>query len=183
MDLGPDQALLSNRFLPAPVVMDDGSPEPAALVYRWQFLSGPAAPVVTEPDAVAPLFTFPLPGTYELNLTVSDGELSTSDAIRVTVPVDAPGLANEPPEVDAIPGQTLVSPSLAASLAGSFSDDGRGGQPPTASWRQLSGPPGSFSSTTGLHTVLSLTEPGDYLVEFAVNDGEFVVRVRTVVRL
>jgi hypothetical protein len=64
-----------------PTVNDDGFPAPSQLTYAWTQVSGPG--VVLFANAAARNTTASLPGVgrYVLRLTVSDGELSSSDDV------------------------------------------------------------------------------------------------------
>jgi hypothetical protein len=64
---------------------DDGLPDPpGALTYTWTKVSGPAASFST-PNAARTMVTGTARGTYVLKLTVSDGALSASDTVTITV--------------------------------------------------------------------------------------------------
>ncbi len=71
---------------------DDGLPNPPAhLTTTWSFVSGPASGVVFgNPASLSTSATFAAPGTYTLRLTVSDGALSASSDMQVTVSDGAP---------------------------------------------------------------------------------------------
>ena len=65
---------------------DDGLPNPpAALTYAWTKSSGPGAVTFGTPNAATTTVSGSTTGTYVLKLTVSDGELSASDTVKVTV--------------------------------------------------------------------------------------------------
>lgn len=67
---------------------DDDLPAPPALTYAWTSASAQAT--IATPDALATEVTLPATaGSYEFTLTVSDGELSSSDTVIVTVSDDA----------------------------------------------------------------------------------------------
>ena len=67
-------------------VGDDGLPSPPGTVTTtWSVVSGPAKPEFERPDEAQTMVRFPAPGTYVLRLTASDGALSTSDEVTVTV--------------------------------------------------------------------------------------------------
>ena len=69
----------------AATVTDDGQPPPAVLTYLWGTDSGPAAAGFSSSTVDDPMVTFPVAGTYVLRLTASDGALSASDTVQVTV--------------------------------------------------------------------------------------------------
>jgi hypothetical protein len=70
----------------AAVVSDDGLPNPpAALTFAWTIVSGPTGASIDPPDRPQGLAHFTQPGSYTLRLTVSDGALSASDELIVTV--------------------------------------------------------------------------------------------------
>ena len=70
-------------------VTDDGHPAPSELTYSWSVTGGDAGSVVIaelpdfeDPDTEA---TITAVGTYTLQLTASDGELSASDTVIINV--------------------------------------------------------------------------------------------------
>ena len=113
----------------APTVTDDGLPNPpAALTYAWSQVSGPAGQPPAPPTSFAPVafssvssrdttvtFDPTGPGTYVLRLTVSDGALSTSLDITVTV-LAQPQTA---PVIGPLANRTVrLGETLALALAG-----------------------------------------------------------------
>ena len=77
------------------------------------------AVVFSDPTKAISTATFTTAGEYVLKLTASDGQLSASDTLTVTVVPD-----NQPPTVDAGPDQTIELPDP-AFLKGVITDDGR----------------------------------------------------------
>ncbi|MGE0362894.1 MAG: LamG-like jellyroll fold domain-containing protein [Vicinamibacterales bacterium] len=76
--------------LPGPVLIDavvddDGLPAGPGGYARWSLVSGPDDVRFEPADAPRTTVRFTRPGTYVLRLTVSDGELSGSDDVVVTV--------------------------------------------------------------------------------------------------
>ena len=68
---------------------DDGRPSsPGTVTTTWSVVTGPGKPGFERPDDAQTMVRFPVAGVYVLRLTASDGELSTSDEVTVTV---APG--------------------------------------------------------------------------------------------
>ncbi|MEO8609209.1 MAG: choice-of-anchor Q domain-containing protein [Chloroflexota bacterium] len=103
---------------------DDGLPLPASLTYTWTAINTPPGPVVfSAANALSTNATFTVAGTYTLQLSVSDGQLSSSDT--VTVSVNAASVI--PPHADAGPDQTVadVAPfgTESVTLDGSASTD------------------------------------------------------------
>lgn len=70
---------------------DDGQPS-GTLTVAWTRTAGPATAVIGSADQNSTVVSFVEPGDYEFTLTADDGELQTSDAVRVVVgagPCDA----------------------------------------------------------------------------------------------
>jgi hypothetical protein len=128
---------LPNFSLPfAPTVTDDGLPTPATMTYQWQRISGPQAVVfgvdsATPPDMttaaaavaaqsstrkdVGAFFDFNSPGTYVLRFTASDGALSSSRDVAVTVNAAAAAAPAIGPHAD----RTIrLGETLSLSLSG-----------------------------------------------------------------
>jgi hypothetical protein len=92
VDAGFDQTItiLDRAFLNG-AVADDGYPSlPGAVAAIWSQLSGPAAVTFDSRDEVLTTASFPATGTYVLRLTVSDGDLTGSDDVSITVTASAP---------------------------------------------------------------------------------------------
>ncbi len=67
-------------------VSDDGQPTPpGALTLNWTRVSGSGTVTFSAPNAATTNASFSAAGTYVLRLTASDGALSTSDEVTVTV--------------------------------------------------------------------------------------------------
>ena len=70
-------------------IHDEGLPRGKTLVTTWKQLSGPGTTTFENTSAARTHATFSAPGTYELELTGTDSELSSSARIRVTVTASA----------------------------------------------------------------------------------------------
>jgi hypothetical protein len=72
---------------------DDGSPAvPGALSYTWQETSVLGTAVIASPDQLSTTVSFTAAGDYDFTLTADDGELQTSDTVRIVIgnlPCDA----------------------------------------------------------------------------------------------
>ena len=86
VNAGPDQIIT----LPASAaldgtVTDDGKPTPPALTTTWSKVSGPGTVTFQNANAVDTQASFSTAGSYVLQLLASDGQLSASDAVQITV--------------------------------------------------------------------------------------------------
>ena len=84
---GPDRvAQLSLGVTLSATAGDDGLPNPpGALSYSWTMVGGPGAASFSAPSSSATSASFSAPGTYVLRVNVTDGGLSASDEVQVTV--------------------------------------------------------------------------------------------------
>jgi RHS repeat-associated protein len=92
---GPDQTATSGT--PSSLhgeASDDGLPTGVSLQLTWSKVSGPGSVTFSNPHQAATSATFSDEGIYELRLTASDSELTSSDEVLVTVEA-----APAPPEV------------------------------------------------------------------------------------
>ncbi len=87
VDAGLDQSITTpaDAGLDAAVI-DDGFPiPPGVLATTWSLVSGSGTVTFQDANAVDTRASFSALGTYVLRLTASDGELSASDVMQVTV--------------------------------------------------------------------------------------------------
>src|SRR5258708_2603664 len=112
-------------------------------------------------------------GQYTLKLTASDGQLSTSATVNVTVNPAPPG--NQAPVVSAGPNQTILLPANTVTLNGSAQDDGLpAGSVLGVAWSEVSGPAlVSFSAPSAAITTATFTSAGTYVLQLAANDSQF----------
>ena len=82
----PQIVTLPNAAILDGTVTDDGLPKPPGVVTTlWSKVSGPGVVTFGNPAAVDTTGSFTLPGTYVLRLTATDGALSTSADVIITV--------------------------------------------------------------------------------------------------
>ena len=127
-------------------------PEGQAVTYSWRQTSGTTV-TLSSTGVAAPTFTAPNLGANEdlvFELTVSDGSLSGTDTVTITVEAD-----NDAPTADAGTNQT-VDGGDTVTLSGSGTDPE--GQAVTYSWRQTSGATVTLSSTSVAATHLHCAE-------------------------
>ncbi|MDQ3803119.1 MAG: hypothetical protein M3416_04620, partial [Acidobacteriota bacterium] len=143
---------------------DDGQPSGGRLAVAWSKVSGPGE--VSFADAAAPstAATFSTGGKYVLRLTASDGVLTRSDDVAVTV--------NQAPTADAGADQSVHLPN-AVNLRGVVTDDAL---PPgkiiVVAWTKVSGPGTvSFAKPSATSTTATFSEAGAYVLRLAANDS------------
>jgi RHS repeat-associated protein len=147
---------------------DDGYPLGGSLTISWSKISGDGTAVFANPNSLSTDVTFSQSGTYVLRLTATDGELTASDDVTVTVnPV------NQAPTISAGNDRTIVLPDF-LDLNGSAADDGF---PPASnlavSWSKVSGPGEvNFISPNSLTTFAGFSAPGTYTLRLTANDSQ-----------
>jgi RHS repeat-associated protein len=169
VDAGPDQTLsLPHSASLHGTASDDGNPTGSTLTATWSVVSNSGTVTFAHADALDTNATFSDPGSYVLRLSASDGELSASDDITITVQP-----ANQPPTVNAGPNQTIALPRT-ATLTGTVADDGL----PTdsvlvTSWSQISGTGiVTFEDPAQRETTASFSSPGVYVLRLTASDSE-----------
>lgn len=86
VDAGPDQTVvLSSGAVLSGTVNDDGLPLPSALSVKWLKVLGPGKVTFADPTLASTTASFSLPGVYVLRLRASDGQLTASDEVRISV--------------------------------------------------------------------------------------------------
>jgi len=167
-DAGPDQSVKTSS-----TVQLDGTgsydPDGDPITYSWAFVSKPtdSTASLSGADTATPSFVSDVDGTYEVQLTVSDGELSSTDSVVVTT------VPNRAPVADAGSDQSVkTSSTVQLDGTGSYDPDG---DPITYSWAFVSKPTDSAASLSGADTATPTfvaDVDGTYEVELTVSDGE-----------
>ncbi|HTB61660.1 MAG TPA: RHS repeat-associated core domain-containing protein [Polyangia bacterium] len=150
---------------------DDGLPAGSTLTVQWTVISGPGPVTFANSQLAATTASFTAPGTYVLQLSASDGQLTSTS--QTTVVVQSVDPANQAPIPDAGPAQTITLPA-AAQLTGSATDDGLPeGSFITTSWSQFSGPgTATFVNPNAALTDVLFSAPGTYVLQLSASDGE-----------
>lgn len=173
-DAGADQNVSYNTL----VTLDgSGSKDTDGFVktYTWTLVHSPvtvAGVVLNLTDPKRPTFTPPKAGDYVFTLTVTDNKDVVSariDTVAV-VAVNAAPVANAGPDKTA----TIVAPATTAvvTLAGSASDVN--GDTMSYTWTIVGQPNGgnaTFDNNKLLAPKLTVSVPGDYLLQLVANDG------------
>lgn len=123
---GADLALTLPETAPLAMgVTDDGLPS-GLLTTTWSQTGGPTGVAFADPAARATTATFPEPGVYTLRAAASDGALTASDELTVTVqaaPSPPPAPVDEPGVTVVAAGDIACSPSSAYFNGGSGTGD------------------------------------------------------------
>ena len=175
VDAGPDKTIT----LPAVaslngIARDDGLPG-QGMTTTWSKISGredSAGGTVTfgNPNAAVTAAAFGADGIYVLRLTVSDGAVTVSDDVTITV---NPAPPNTPPVVNAGADFTITLPA-SATLTATATDDGLPSPPAqlTRSWSTVSGPGTvTFSSPSSLTSSATFSVAGTYVLRLTVSDS------------
>ncbi len=156
---------------------DDGLPTGSSLTTNWSVVSNPASVAFTNINSLQTVASFGASGTYVLRLTASDGEISDSDDITITVEPQ-----NQPPTVSAGQNQTIALPRT-ATLNGTVTDDGLPADGSlTSLWSQVSGPGTiTFEDSVSSETLASFSAPGIYVLCLTATDGELSISNEVVI--
>jgi len=148
-------------------VNDDGLPY-GTLTYQWTVVGGTGV-TLTTPNSASTKVSFTVAGTYTIRMTVSDGQLSKSDDVVVTVNVSI--TTNKAPVVNAGADQNITLPAT-ASLAAAASDDGLPNGALTYQWTVVSGTGVTLTPPNTASTIASFAGDGVYTLRVTVSDGQ-----------
>ena len=162
---GPDQ----NVFAGAVVVLNgNGSTDPdgTALTFHWEFVSRPAGSAATLQNSgtSTPTFTADVAGTYEVRLTVSDGQLTSTDTILI-----AATQQNRAPILNLSAPSAIFIGEEAAISAGVSDPDG---DAVTVEFLLLTA--GATLTVNGSNATLAAPQ-GAYSVRITASDGELTI--------
>lgn len=168
-----DQTLtLGQTAVLAGLVSDDGLPDPpGTLTTQWTVVSGPGSVNFGNANSLNTTAQFNTVGTYVLQLSVSDGQLSNSDQVIVVV---NPVVTNQAPIVWAGNDQTITFGGTAL-LSGIVNDDGLPSTPGAVitSWSTVSGPGSvSFGNSSATSTTAQFSTAGTYVLRLTASDGQ-----------
>ncbi len=132
-------------------------------------LSGPGTVAFGDNASPSTTARFSAAGSYVLQMSASDGELSTSDTVTVTV--NPSGAVNQAPVVDAGEDQAILFPEAPRSSEPSPTT-GFPGLTSTTTWSKVSGPGTvTFADATATATTASFSALGTYVLQLTANDG------------
>ncbi|UII24169.1 PKD domain-containing protein [Fulvivirga ligni] len=163
---GSDQSLSSGTTT-ANLSGSGTDPDGDNVSFSWSQISGPAATLNNAQAANASASGLSNGNTYVFSLTVSDGVLSSSDDVSITV---QQGNTNQAPTANAGNDQNLPAGTGSANLSGSGTDPD--GNSLTYSWSQINGPSVSISNANAASTsVNGLASGNSYVFRLTVSDG------------
>jgi hypothetical protein len=149
-------------------VTDDALPS-GLTTTTWTKVSGPGTVTFANAAAADTTATFSTNGAYVLRLTASDGVLTASDDVTITV--NAAPAINLGPTSNAGVNQTITLPS-SVSLDGTVTDDGLPNGVTTKTWSKVSGPGTvTFADASATDTTATFSASGAYVLRLTANDG------------
>lgn len=157
-DAGPDQSVLSNTL-----VTLDGSKSsvPSGTVsYQWTKTQGPGA-TLSSSTVAKPTFTPTSAGTYVFQLTVSNGSLTATDTVTITVTAPVAPVANAGPD------QT-VNTGTQVTLDGSASSNPNAGTTLAYEWTQTGGTPVTLAGASTAKPTFTGAADGQYTFQLKV---------------
>ncbi len=108
----------ANSTVLAGAATDDSLPASSSVVVTWSMQSGPGVVTFSNSHALAPTASFSLPGTYVLNLSATDGELTSNDTVVVNLAAGDLAAPTVPQSLTAV-----NNVSLGATLSWAASQD------------------------------------------------------------
>jgi RHS repeat-associated protein len=167
--IGGTIALPTNTFTLNGSVTDDGRPAGSTLTIQWQMQSGPAPVTFSSPNTAVTGVTFQAsPGVYVFRLTASDGQLTGSATVQVTL-----NPANKAPAVSIAGVPPITLPANLVTLNGTVTDDGLPANTLNISWAQISGPaPATIATPTQPVTQVTFTTSGSYTFQLRADDTQ-----------
>ncbi len=146
---------------------NSNDPDGDSLDYSWQVVDQPAgaSPSLSDDTTGKPTLTPDIPGEFEVELTVDDGNATASETVVITA-------TNQAPTADAGSGATThISDSVTLDASGSSDPDG---DTLGYNWEVVEQPSGAsptWSNQTTEAPTLTLDTSGFYTVQLTVDDG------------
>ncbi len=143
-------------------------PEGQQLTYHWRFVGAPVGSraVMFGADSFLASFTPDAAGDYFVELTVSDGELTGSDALRLRA--TGTTIVVAPTAVAVAPSQARPGERVTLDGSSSFSPSG---MTLAYTWRQAGWMPVNLAGASSARASFRLLDPGLVRIELLVSDG------------
>ncbi|MEQ1621097.1 MAG: PKD domain-containing protein [Methylococcales bacterium] len=154
----------------------DPDDDTAQLSYVWKQVGGPQVKL-DDTTLETPSFNAAKVGSYSFQLIVKDNNFPPAASLPsvVTVTVESGSTSgNEPPLAlaDVTPGQKIVGTAVKLNGAGSNDPDQAPKKKLKYQWVQIDGPAVKLLSATSAAPQFTPKQPGDYVFELTVFDGE-----------
>lgn len=175
VNAGPDQSIIENQSITlSGSATDDGLPNPPGVFnYLWRQTGGPATVTFDNVQKPAPKVFFQAPGTYTLELTVSDGQKSGADTVQFIVGANP----NHAPVVSVASSTATAVVGIPLALSATLTDDGLPNPPGrmTTEWIKVVGPDNktaTFDPPNAASTNVTFSDCGEYVLRVNATDGE-----------
>ncbi|TXJ28312.1 MAG: hypothetical protein E6Q24_05910 [Chitinophagaceae bacterium] len=144
----------------------------------WKKISGPGAPVITNPQSKTTTVTDLIPGTYQFSVQMIDNNTATiSDTVKITVNA---ANYNALPVAVAGKDQTITLPTNTVTVNGSASYDSDG-TIGSYQWTKIAGPAQfSIAAATQSQTAINNLVQGVYKFELKVTDNKSAIAKDTI---
>jgi len=144
----------------------------------WKKISGPGAPVITNPQSKTTTVTDLIPGTYQFSVQMIDNNTATiSDTVKITVNA---ANYNALPVAVAGKDQTITLPTNTVTVNGSASYDSDG-TIGSYQWTKIAGPAQfSIAAATQSQTTINNLVQGVYKFELKVTDNKSAIAKDTI---
>jgi hypothetical protein len=173
LDITSTNVLITDTLTLKATADDDDMPFPTApLTVTWEVISGEGVTIVS-PDALETDVTFSQAGAVVLQVTVDDGEKSSTEIVNVGV--STPG--NAAPTVTVATASFTAEAGETISVSATAGDDGNPiGSTLTYTWSVISGEEANVTivSPDQLDTDVTITKAGVYTLQITVTDGELI---------
>ncbi|MGJ8669608.1 MAG: PKD domain-containing protein [Oceanococcus sp.] len=179
------QTSARNITVNASVTLDgsqSSDPEGQALSYLWSIIGGPTGGQLQNETLANAIFNATQPGTYTIQLSVTDGGNSAQSTVTITVTNVA--TQNRAPIAQAGADQNLTQGQTAnLNAAGSSDPDG---DALTYFWEVINNPAGSatsFGNVSGQQTTFVGNQVGAYEIRLTISDGSLIDQDLVIVQL
>ncbi|XAL98750.1 PKD domain-containing protein [Phycisphaeraceae bacterium D3-23] len=148
------------------------------LTTSWSVISAPGGVVFADATDPTTQATLSGDGVFVLRLTVSDGTVTRTDDVEISINPTSPpsggggggGSSNSSPQVNAGPDRVSFTSNGRVTLAGSASDPD--GDNLTTTWSVVSASGTvAFANASDVRSQATLTGDGDYVLRLTVSDG------------
>lgn len=158
---------------------DDGLPARSTFRFNWIIPAGVTFSSPSTATTLHPTVRFAAAGVYEFTLSGTDGTLTTTDKVKITVNNSGPVVNTAPRPNAGLDQNNVILPATTrtvdVALRGSASDDGLPARSTISYlWTLKSGPAGAavrFANATAASTTATFTKVGTYTLTLKASDS------------